>query len=125
MGFIVNKSDLYVNWLGSGLFNIDEVFWGHDHGIYCDIMDFTFAANTDSQLTEKIVRRFKRSARGDDGEPTDDFCFYQDHQISDAVQKQFPTFKNHFVWYGIPEIFKAYQSEGLRFTCALTNSENR
>src|SRR5258706_354551 len=41
-GFIVSKDDLYVNWLGSAL-SLEQCFWGHDHGVFCDLVDFTFS----------------------------------------------------------------------------------
>lgn len=44
MGFIVNKADGSVNWLGSGVCSLSDCFWGHDRGVICGPIDFTFTA---------------------------------------------------------------------------------
>src|SRR5262249_50477896 len=55
-GFIVGKDTLYVNWLGSAL-SLEECFWGHDHGVVCDLVDFTFVSGTSPELARRLVSR--------------------------------------------------------------------
>src|SRR5262249_51312383 len=57
-GFIVNMDDGYVNWLGSAL-SLRDCFWGHQHGVVCDLVDFTFSPGTHTQLTSRLLRSFK------------------------------------------------------------------
>jgi hypothetical protein len=118
-GFIVNKDDLYVNWLGSSV-SLEQCFWGHDHGVYCDLVDFAFAPDSDTGLAARLVSRFKHmhpNARG--VRPTEP-VWYRESELPTAVSSQFPTFRRHFVWFGIPELFHAYENSGLRFTCCLS-----
>jgi hypothetical protein len=118
-GFIVNMESGYVNWLGSAL-SLSNCFWGHEHGIYHDMLDFAFSPDTDRNLAARLLRRFKHmhpNARGVlPGEPV----WYRESEIPTALSKQFPTFKHHFVWFGIPDIFHAYEKEGLQFSCTLS-----
>ncbi len=59
-GFILNKDDLYVNWLGSAL-SLEQCFWGHDQGIVCDLVDFAFHPDTHRALAARLLRRFKHT----------------------------------------------------------------
>jgi hypothetical protein len=118
-GMIVNKSDLYVNWLGSAL-SVEECFWGHEHGIYSDLVDFTFALNTSRELAIKIISRFQHLKPDSKGRLPKGPVWYRDSEIEQVLQTDFPTFRRHFVWYGIPELKHAWDQEGLRFTSTLS-----
>jgi hypothetical protein len=117
-GCIVNKRDLYVNWLGSALPR--EMFvWGHERGIFHELLDFSFAPDTPRELAGRLLRRFKYQNPKRTGSH-DNLLWYRDEEVSAALENHFPTFRSHFVWYGIPEIpeiRKACEEEGLRFTC--------
>jgi len=54
----MNKSDLYVNWLASGLFTLDACFWGHDRGLFNDLVDFEFSPDTSLDVAREIVSSF-------------------------------------------------------------------
>ena len=118
-GFIVNKDDLYVNWLGSAL-SLEQCFWGHDHGVFCDLVDFSFSPDTDRTLAARLLSRFKHMHRNAKGSMPSESVLYQDSEIPVALSNQFPTFSRHFVWLGIAEFLHAYEKEGLRFTCELS-----
>jgi len=122
-GFIVKKDDLYVNWLGSAL-SLEQCIWGHEHGIYCDLVDFTFSPETRRDLVERVVSRFKHTDPNEKGEIPDESVWYYRPNIPAAVARQFPTFRRHFVWFAIPELFAAHEREGLRFTCRLPQEPN-
>jgi hypothetical protein len=117
-GFIVNMDDGYVNWLGSAL-SLQHCFWGHERGVVCDLVDFTFAPDTDPKLAERLLPRFKHMHRDEHGVLPSEPVWYREVETSAAVSNQFPTFRRHFVWFAIPDLFNAYEKEGLRFNCAL------
>jgi hypothetical protein len=118
-GFIVSKDDLYVNWLGSAL-SLEQCFWGHDHGVFCDLVDFTFSPETDRILAARLIARFKHMHPNARGVLPSEPVWYRDSEISEALLSQFPAFRRHFVWSSIPELRHAYEKEGLRFTCRLS-----
>ena len=123
-GFIVNKSDLYVNWLESGV-SLDKCFWSHDLGIFCDLVDFTFSSDTNIELATKMLLRFKHTHPNARGMLPAEPVWYRESEIASALSSQFPTFKRHFVWSGIPELFDAYQREGLQFNCCLSKDDEQ
>lgn len=118
-GCIVNKDNLYVNWLGSAL-SQDMYIWGHEHGIFHDLVDFTFAPDTDLALAERLLRRFKHSRPDASGVEPLEPVWYQATEIGPALSSQFPVFRRHFVWYAIPEIRHSYEHDALRFTSILS-----
>jgi hypothetical protein len=120
-GFIVNKEDLYVNWLGSAL-TLENCFWGHDHGIYHDLIDFSFSAETDRLVAARLIPRFKHMLPNAKGVLPNEPVWYRDSEIQPAIDRQFPFFKRHFIWYGIPELRRAYENNEVRFTCALSQN---
>lgn len=120
-GLIVNKDDLYVNWLGSCL-TLEQCFWGHDRGIFCDLVDFTFASDTDKGVAARLLASFKHLPTNHGGSTTIDPVWYRESEIPAALSSQFPSFKRHFVWFCIPLLQKAYENDGLRFTCRLSEA---
>jgi len=118
-GFIVNKADLYVNWLGSGL-GLEQCFWGHDHGVYCDLVDFAFSPETDTRLAARLVSRFKHMRPNARGVLPNEPVWYRESEIPMVISSQFPTFRRHHVWCGIPDLFHSCENDGLRFTCCLS-----
>jgi len=118
-GYIVNKKDCYVNWLGSGVGGLRQWFWGHNRGLYCDLIDFTFAPDTSLDLAGRLLRRFQSLAPDAQGRIPVEERWYHEFEIEPALRSQFPTFKNHFVWIAIPDIKAACENEGLRFTAVL------
>jgi hypothetical protein len=118
-GFIVNKDDLYVNWLGSCL-SLEQCFWGHDHGVICDLVDFTFSSDTDKSLAVRLLAGFKHTRPNANGVLPSEPVPYRDSEIPEALSSHFPTFNRHFVWFSIPELRRAYDEDGLRFTCRLS-----
>ncbi|HWB59878.1 MAG TPA: hypothetical protein VG733_10305 [Chthoniobacteraceae bacterium] len=120
-GFIINKNDSHINWLGSFFAMtwspLQLCFWGHNHGLYCDLVDFTFAPNTSMQLAGRLLRHFQPMAPDAQGRTPERPRPYDESEIEHALASQFPTFKNHYV-YGnaIREIKRAYENETLRFT---------
>ncbi len=120
MGFIVNKDDLYVNWLGSGaMHTLEKCFWGHDHGIVYDLVDFAFSPDTDRTLAASLLARFQHMYPNARGVLPIEPVWYRDSEIPAALSSQFPNFRRHFVWAAIPELHQAYDN-GLRFTCELS-----
>jgi hypothetical protein len=119
LGFIVSKDDLYVNWLGSGV-TLEQCFWGHDRGVFCDLVDFAFARDTDPAVAERLLRQFKHMHANARGVLPSESVWYRDSEIPQAVSSQFPVFIRHFVWFAIPELMRAYEKDGLRFTCGLS-----
>src|SRR5258706_638458 len=115
-GFIVNLNSGYVNWLGSAL-RLRDCFWGHQHGIVCDIVDFTFSPGTDKGLASRLLPRLKHMHPDVRGRLPSEPVWYPEPEIPPALSNQFPTFKRHFVWFAIPELLHAHEKEGLRFTC--------
>jgi hypothetical protein len=119
-GFIVNKTNHYVNCLGSGL-SLDDCFWGHERGVFCDLVDFTFAPETDRELVAMIVRRFKKVEFNPENPSHWETHWYDRRNIAPVIDKHFPTFKCHFVWFGIPEIRQACREHDLRFTSVIAS----
>jgi len=121
-GFIVSKDDLYVNWLGSGaILTLEQCFWGHDHGVFCDLVDFSFSPDTDRTLAASLLPGFKHMHPNVRGMLPVEPVWYRDSEIPAALSSQFPNFRRHFVWSAIPELQRAYE-EGLRFTCRLSKT---
>ena len=120
-GCIVNKRDLYVNWLGSALPG-DMCIWGHEHGIFHDLIDFAFAPDTDMKLARKLLMRFKHMHPDAASVQPEHPVWYRETEIDAALSRQFPIFRRHFAWYGIPEIRRAYENDGLRFTATLSTA---
>ena|SRR6266498_1610527 len=118
-GFIVNLNEGYVNWLGSGL-RLRHCFWGHEHGIVCDLVDFTFSPDTAAELAARLLPRFKHLHSNAGGVLPSAPVWYRESEIPAALSNQFPTFRRHFVWSAIPVLFHAYENEALRFTCSLS-----
>jgi hypothetical protein len=114
-GYIVNKHDRYVNCLDSG-FDLDDYFWAHDQGVFFDLVDFSFAPETNRQLAAKLLVKFRRS----DTDLPEDSGWYHESEIPDAMARQFPTFKRHWVWSAIPDLRKAWERKALRFTSVLS-----
>jgi hypothetical protein len=123
-GFIVNTKDGYVNWLGSGLITLQEFFWGHNRGIFCDLVDFEFASNTDKSVAAKLLEKFQHMHPNARGVLPQCPVWYRDSEIPSALSSQFPIFKHHCVWPAIPDLFQACKEKGLRFTCRLSINEN-
>lgn len=106
-GFFVDKLDLYVDWLGSGaIMDLDNILWGHNHGIICDLVDFEFAPNTPRESAGILFTHV----------PAVDENYWDPSLVPDVFAAQFPMFRRHFVWSAIPMIRAAYD-QGLRFSC--------
>ena len=121
MGFIVDRGSGYVNWLGSAsLRTLGDCFWGHDHGLVCDLVDFTFGQETDRALAARLLTRFHHMHPNAQGKLPRWAIPYRDSEIPAALAKQFPIFRRHHVWLAIPEIREAYEKGELRFTCSLS-----
>ena len=118
-GFIVSKHNLYVNWLGSGC-TLEECFWGHDYGVFCDLVDFTFASETSRTSVVNLVAKFKHVHPAANGRIPSQPVWYRPNEIEEAVTRQFPSFKRHFVWFCIPELKRASECEGLSFSSTLS-----
>src|SRR5436190_6308969 len=116
-GFIVSLDSGYVNWLGSAL-SLKNCFWGHERGVVCDLVDFAFAPETDMALAGRLLGRFKHMHPNASGVLPGEPVWYRESEIPSALSNQFPMFRRHFVWFAIPELFHAYEMEGLRFTCS-------
>src|ERR1044071_1073241 len=119
-GCIVNKNDLYVSWLGSSTFPIDDCFWGHDRALFNDLVDFTFAPGTDRSLAEKLVSQFHHMHPNARGVHPKQPVPYRDSEVAAAVSSQFPTFRRHNVWLAIPAIRQASETHGLQFSSELS-----
>ncbi len=115
-GFIVSLDSGYVNWLGSAL-SLSDCFWGHERGIVCELVDFTFSPGTDTGLASRLLTRFKHMHPDARGRLPSEPVWYRETEIPAALSNQFPTFKRHFVWFAIPELRHAHEKERLRFTC--------
>jgi hypothetical protein len=119
-GFIVNKNDLYVNWLGSSAaMTLEQCFWGHDRGVYCDLVDFAFAPDTNPKIVARLVSRFQHTHPDAKGVLPHKPVWYRESELPTAITRQFPLFRRHFVWLAIPELIRETENEGLRFTCCL------
>jgi hypothetical protein len=116
-GFIVSREDLYVNWLGSAL-SLEECFWGQEHGIVNDLVDFAFAAETNISLATTLVSRFKHMHPNAKGVVPGGPVWYRSEEVSSAVAQQFPLFKRHYAWFCIPDLMIACQGDKLQFTCS-------
>ncbi len=114
-GFIVDKKDLYVNWLGSAL-KLDDCIWGHEHGIICGPVDFAFDDGIDVAVVRRIVGRFKYYSpkRSNPAEVFD--IWYTEGEIDDAIRRQYPLFRRHLVWFAIPEIRAAIEAGEISFS---------
>ena len=122
-GLIVSLDNGYVNWLGSGL-SLRYCFWGHEHGIVCDLVDFSFAPDTATSLAARLLERFKHMHPNARGVLPNEPVWYRESEIPVALSDQFPTFRRHFVWFAIPDLFQASKEAGLRFTCSLSTEPN-
>jgi hypothetical protein len=120
-GFVVNLDTGYVNWLGSA-FCLDLCFWGHEQGLFCDTVDFSFEPDTNIQLAGKLVGRFMREPHRWVASESDEFVRYHEFEINTALTTIFPNFRRHFVWYAIPDLRDACENEGLRFTSTLAEA---
>jgi len=118
-GFIVNTDDDYVNWLGSAL-PLHLCFWGHEHGVVADLIDFSFSPDTDLRIAARLLPRFKHMLPNARGALPSEPVWYRESEIPSALARQFPVFRRHLVWYAIPELLLAYENEGIRFTCSLS-----
>ena len=120
MGFIVSKDDLYVNWLGSvyGL-SVEHCLWGHEHGVFCDLVDFTFSPDTDKDLVGRLIPKFQHMHPNARGKLPLEPVWYRDSEVEAAIASQFPAFKRHNVWCCIPLLYDAWEKKGLRFTSVL------
>ena len=119
LGCIVDKRDLYVNCLGSGL-SLDMCIWGHEHGIFHDLVDFTFAQGTDLNLAAALLLRFQHTRPNAAGMRPNRPVWYRYGEIASALSTQFPIFRRHFVWSGIPEIRDAHERDGMSFASTLS-----
>jgi hypothetical protein len=115
----VNKSDGYVIWLGSGL-GLEDCFWGHDHGLVVDLVDFSFAPATDLGLAARLLAKFKHTRANTRGDLPTEPVWYRESEIAEAISSQFPVFKRHFVWHAIPQLRNASEHDGLLFTSTLS-----
>jgi hypothetical protein len=120
-GFIVNMGDGYVNWLGSP-FRLRQCFWGHERGVYDDLVDFEFAPGTSKDLAARILNRFKHMHPNAHGLMPREPVPYRDSEIPAAIEKQFPVFKRHFAWFAIQALMEACGKDGLQFKCRLAES---
>ena len=59
-GFFVDKEDAYVDWLGSGMFTIEDCIWAHDRGIVNEIVDFTVHEVENVSVLFDLFRYFRR-----------------------------------------------------------------
>lgn len=118
-GCIVNRADGYVNFLGSAL-ELDDCFWGHERGVFCDVVDFEFDRQTEVDLVAKLLRKFQHMHANAQGNEPNQPVWYRDSEIAEAIWRQFPFFKRHFVWYAIPEIRSAAGENGLLFKSTLS-----
>jgi len=119
-GCIVNKSDLYVDWLGSGTFTLDDCFWGHDHGLFNDLVDFEFSPDTNLEAAREIVSSFLHMHPNARGVHPSYPIPYRDSEIATALSDQFPLFRRHNVWQAIPKIRRAFEDYALRFVARLS-----
>lgn len=119
-GFIVDKETGNVDCLGSGVSAegrfLENCFWGHDHGLNADLVDFAFAPDTSLDLAKQIVSKFKHLRPNSHGMLPEEPVWYRDSELESAVAEQFPLFKRHAVWPAITDLRKAYEEHGLRFT---------
>lgn len=115
-GQIVDKRDLSVNWLGSGL-SLDDCFWGHDRGLVADPVDFTFTDEIDAEVLTilKLVRRFKHPIPRRSNPDEEFFTWYTEPELEGEIARQYPTFRRHFVWSAIPDLRKAVEAGTVSF----------
>ena len=119
LGFIVNRHDLYVNWLGSGP-SLEQCFWGHDRGVFNDLVDFTFAQDTRMELAARLLGKFMHTRPNARGVLPWRAVWYRESEVPIVLSSQFPKFRRQFVWQAIPELLRACETEGLRFACGLS-----
>src|ERR1041385_6267284 len=79
-GCIVNKSDGYVDLLGSAL-SLEDCIWGHDRGLVVDLVDFSFAPDTDLSLVAKLLQRFKHTRFNPSGQQPKEPVWYRESEI--------------------------------------------
>lgn len=120
-GFIVNVNDGYVNWLGSAL-SLQQCFWGHNRGVFCDLVDFTFSPDTKQELAGRMLLGFKHRIPNAHSVLPNESVFYEASEVSAVITNHFPNFRRHFVWFGIPNLMEAAAKEGLKFTCRLSET---
>jgi hypothetical protein len=115
-GLIVDKRDLYVNWLGSGLC-LDDCFWGHDRGLVHDAVDFTFTDEIDANVLtiRSLVGRFQHYVPRRSNPAEEFLAWYLEPEIDGAITRQYPTFRRHFVWSAIPDLRKAVEARAVSF----------
>src|SRR5262249_48861612 len=102
--------------------SLEHCFWGHDRGMYCDLVDFSFAPDTEVELARALFPRFQHMHPNAKGLSPKEPVPYRDSELDSLFRQQFPSFKRHFVWYAIPEIQKASENRGLRFTSTLSTA---
>jgi hypothetical protein len=118
-GCIVNKTDLYVDWLGSAT-SLENALWGHDQNLFHDLVDFAFALDTPSVVATRLLAQFRHMNPNARGQEPSEPVPYRESEIQAALVSQFPVFRRHFVWYAISEIRRAFESDELRFTAELS-----
>jgi hypothetical protein len=121
-GFIVDRRDGGVDWLSSGFMTLSDCFWGHNRGIICGPIDFTFtpevSASEDTILS--LVKMFRRCVRRAQSEDLD-YVGYSIEDAMEAIKTRFPTFKFHCAWGAIPAIREATERELISFHAELTS----
>lgn len=117
-GFIVDRRDGYVNWLGSSLM-LSDCFWGHHHGIFCGPVDFTFTSDLETSYATALdlVKQFRRYTPNDGLLELDDY-WYSEPASKRALDLQFPQFPTHFVWGAIPALRRATAAGLISFHAA-------
>jgi len=107
-GFIVDRRDGYVDRLSSGLMTLSDCFWGHNRGIICDPIDFTFTpeVSASEETILSLVKIFRRCVRTTPGGDLD-YVRYSIEDAREAIKTRFPTFKFHYAWAAIPELREA------------------
>jgi hypothetical protein len=93
--------------------------WGHEHGIFHDLVDFTFAPGTDPKLAVRLLLRFQHLRPNAAGMTPNQPCWYREEEAAAALSSQFPVFRRHFVWFGIPDLRSAHERDGLSFAATL------
>jgi hypothetical protein len=88
--------------------------------VFCDLVDLTFAPDTDRAVAARLLRRFKHMHPNARGVLPTESVWYRDSEIPEALSSQFPVFSRHFIWFAIPELMHAYEKDRLRFTCGLS-----
>lgn len=115
-GFLVDRRDGYVNWLGSAMMTLNDCFWGHTRGIFCAPIDFTFTCDRDASYATvlDLVSQFRRCTADTGRLEIDDFS-YSKEAAKHAIDRQFPHFKHHFAWLAIPALRQASEAGLISF----------